>query len=211
MPINAQRITLGIALAKNDKNLYTTIRSSLQSSGDSYDFPEFDQAKDKSKQSHEILELSLLFACTVLNTRLAELIINFGRSLKYLLGISDELSSYMLSNYDAEALSSMFKLLINKKVVLRCYPQRPEKDKTPHQIETRKSLEIEKEIEELVGKSTIKEVSNVNHEADASNSSKYFEVSDLVPLANLIGYSRQKMVELLAALRKEAELRNVFQ
>ena len=62
-----------------------------------------------------------------------------------------------------------------------------------------------------MGKSAIKEeVSNGNQQADASNSSKYFEVSDLVPFANLIGYSRQKMVLLLAALRKEAELRNVF-
>ena len=47
-----------------------------------------------------ILELSLLFACVVVNTSLAARIISFGRSLKYLLGVSDQVLSYMLTICD---------------------------------------------------------------------------------------------------------------
>ena len=55
----------------------------------------------------QILELSLLFACVVLDTGLAERIINLGRSLKYLLGVSDQLCSYMLSSLDT-SLNDIF-------------------------------------------------------------------------------------------------------
>ena len=64
-----------------------------------------------------ILDLSLLFACVVLNKSLAAQIIKFGRSLKYLLGISDETCCYMLSTRDT-SLSLILKLLVNKKIVL---------------------------------------------------------------------------------------------
>ena len=42
----------------------------------------------QNSKVHNILDLSLLYACVILKTDLAERIANFGRSLKYLLGIS---------------------------------------------------------------------------------------------------------------------------
>lgn len=54
----------------------------------------------------------------MLDTGLAERIIGFGRPLKYLLGVSDQLCSYMLSSLDT-TLPEIFMLLISAKVVLR--------------------------------------------------------------------------------------------
>jgi len=69
-------------------------------------------------QIRKILELSLLYGFVQINHELTAMIIRFGRSLRYLLSVSDEVSKHVLSSLDAE-LTDLFYLTINEKIVLR--------------------------------------------------------------------------------------------
>ena len=91
MAVNSVKIILGIALATNERNLYNSLLSSQPS------MPEFEVARiNQSRPVHSTLELSLLYACVEFNTGLAEQIIYFARTLKYMLGVSDQVCSYIL-------------------------------------------------------------------------------------------------------------------
>ena len=62
--------------------------------------------------------MSLLFAFIIMNRDLADRIISFGRGLRYLLSVSDQVCKFVLSTLDG-TLTDMFRLMIEEKVVLR--------------------------------------------------------------------------------------------
>ena len=62
--------------------------------------------------------MSLLYSVVSLNVDLATRIMNFGRSQRYLLGITDEVTKHVIRSLQVE-IADMFSMLIDLKCVVR--------------------------------------------------------------------------------------------
>ena len=74
--------------------------------------------KKQYMQIRQVLDLSLLFAVVQLDIDLCSKIVAFGRSLRYMLSITDEVCKHVLGSLDSD-LTEVFFFLISEKIVLR--------------------------------------------------------------------------------------------
>ena len=64
------------------------------------------------------MDLCLLFAVVQLDIDLCTKIVAFGRSLRYMLSITDEVCKHALGSFDSD-LTEIFFMLISEKIVMR--------------------------------------------------------------------------------------------